>query len=185
MTNIDGPNGFTPIGHAGGGTPGRLNEYGIAAAYGTNIYFGDLVNLVTGGTIEVSVATTEGNIGVFQGVSYKNSAGEQVFSKYWDSPSGATEIKALVADDPNEEFVCQTGGSLALTDMGANADILTTHAGNTTTGRSGQEVSGTSGTGTAQLRLVRLFDAPDNAFGTNAQVVVRINEHRSTNRTGI
>ena len=185
MTNVDGPNGFTPIGHAGGGTPGRTNEYGIASGYGTSIFYGDLVNLVTGGTIELSVATTEGNVGVFQGVSYKNAAGEQIFSKYWPASTVATDIKATVADDPDEEFLCQTGGSLALTDMGANADILTTHAGNATTGRSGQEVSGTSGTGTAQMRLVRLFDAPDNAFGTNAQVVVRINEHRSTNRTGI
>lgn len=185
MANVDGPNGFTPIGHAGGGTPGRLNEYGIASGYNTSIFFGDLVNLVTGGTIEVSVATTAGNIGVFQGVSYVDSAGEQKFSKYWPASTTATKIKALVADDPDTEFVCQTGGSLALTDMGANADILTTHAGSTTTGRSGQEVSGTSGTGTAQLRLVRLFDSPDNAFGTNAKVVVRINEHRSTNRTGI
>jgi len=185
MANTDGPNGFTPIGHAGGGTPGRLNEYAILSGYTSNLFTGDLVNQVTDGTIEVSAATTVGNTGVFMGVSYVNSAGEQIFSKYWPASTTATNIKALVADDPNEEFLCQTGGSLALTDMGANADILTTHSGSTVTGRSGQEVSGTSGTGTAQLRLVRLFDAPDNAFGTNCQVVVRINEHRSTNRTGI
>lgn len=185
MANEDGPNGLTPIGHASGGTPGRLNEYGIAAAYGTDIFKGDLVHQVTGGTIELAAVTTVGLAGVFMGVMYKNSAGEQVFSKYWDSPSSATDIKALISDDPNTEYRVQTGGSLALTDMGANADSLATHAGNTTTGRSGVEVSGTSGTGTAQLRLVRLFDAPDNAFGTNAEVVVRINEHRATNRTGI
>lgn len=185
MANVDGPRGFTPIGHATGGTPGRLQEYGIASGYGTSIFFGDLVNLVTGGTIELSVATTEGNVGVFLGVSFVNAQGEQKFEKMWTASTTATEIKAIVSDDPQTEYLCQTGGSLALTDMGANADILTTHAGDSTTGRSGQEVSGTSGTGTAQLRLVRLHRTPDNAFGTNADVVVRINEHRSTNRTGI
>ena len=89
MANVDGPHGFRALGHAGG-TPGRLNSYAIAAAYSTDIFYGDLVNLVTAGTIELSVAATAFNIGVFQGVQYVNSAGDQIFSKYWDSPSSAT-----------------------------------------------------------------------------------------------
>ena len=185
MPNTDGPNGFSAVGQRGGGTPGRLSEYEIASGYATSIFSGDLVQLVTDGTIELAVAATAGIIGVFQGVQFVNAAGEQKFEKMWTASTTATFIKASVSDDPNELYRCQSGGSLALTDMGANADILTTHAGNATTGRSGQEVSSSTGTGTAQLRLIRIFDVPDNAFGTNVEVIVQINEHRATNRTGI
>jgi|SaaInl4_135m_RNA_FD_contig_21_3400974_length_1518_multi_5_in_0_out_0_2 hypothetical protein len=186
MANVDGPHGFRPLGHNGGGTPGRLNEYGIATGYATNIFFGDMVKLLTGGVIDLCVADEVGAIGVFQGVSYVDAAGEQQFSKYWPASTTATSIKALVADDPNELFVVQCDGTVALTDMGANANLIATHAGSTVTGRSKQEVSATTLTGTAQLRMVRLYDAPDNSFATaNPEIVVRINEHRSTNRTGI
>ena len=185
MPNVDGPHGFRPIGHAGG-TPGRLNSYGIATGYGTNIFFGDLVHLVTDGTIEVAVATQEGVIGVFQGVQFVDAAGEPKFEKMWTASTTATNIVALISDDPLAEYVIQCAGTIALADMGGNADIITTHAGIVRTGRSRQEVSASTGTGTAQLRLLRIFDAPDNSFATaNVEVIVRINEHRSTNRTGI
>lgn len=184
MANADGPHGFRPVGHAGG-TPGRLNSYSIATGYGTNIFFGDLVHLVTAGVIEVAVAAQEGVIGVFHGVQFVDAAGEQQFEKMWTASTTATSIIALVSDDPLEEYVVQCDGSLALADMGANADVIATHAGIVRTGRSRQEVNPSTGTGTATLRLIRIFDAPDNAFGTNVEVIVRINEHRSTNRTGI
>ena len=185
MANTDGPNGFRAVGHSGGGTPGRLNEYGIATGYGTNIFYGDLVHLVTGGTIELAGTSQAGLIGVFAGVQYVNAAGEAIFSKYWPASTTATSIQALVYDDPNELFLAQTGGTLALTDMGANADSLAAHAGDTTTGRSGAEIAGSSGTGTAQLRLVRIYDEPGNSFAEHVSLIVRINEHRSLNATGI
>jgi hypothetical protein len=36
----------------------------------------------------------------------------------------------------------------------------------------------TVATGTAQLKILELYRATDNALGANAMVVVRINEHQ-------
>ena len=56
------------------------------------------------------------------------------------------------------------------------ADIVAT-AGDTNTGQSKHEVSGTTGTGTANLRILGLYEEPKNAYGTNGVLEVVIHEH--------
>ena len=96
MANTDKPFGLRAVRHLSGGCV-QTNEYTIAAAYATNLYSGDPVQLVAGGTIEICVAAQADCMGVFSGCSYVNAAGEQVFSKYWPTGTVATDIPSMTA----------------------------------------------------------------------------------------
>jgi hypothetical protein len=50
--------------------------------------------------------------------------------------------------------------------------------GNNTTGVSGMELAGTPAkTAALDLKIVGLYNVPGNEFGTNAVLVVKINQH--------
>lgn len=159
-----------------GGTPNRLAEYPIASEYAANIFVGDFVKLASDGTIQVAAAGDR-LLGVFQGCFYTDATGRPQFSKSWTSGTVATDARASVSDDEREIYVVQTSGTLSgQTVVGTLADIVA-GTGNSTTGISGHTISGTTGTGTAQLRIKALWRSPDNAWGQYARVEVQIFEH--------
>ena len=177
MANLDAPAGAKPFRHLSGGMI-RASEYKIASGTSSNIFTGDFVKLLATGYIDVASA---GNriLGVFAGVKYTASDGEVVYKKYF--PTGTTtlasaDVTAYVYDDPNITYRIQSAGSADFTDIGNLADHVA-GSGSTTTGQSGHEVSGTTGTGTAGLRILRLIDDPDNSAGTNGELEVAIYEH--------
>lgn len=177
MANLDAPNGFTPAYHLTGGTV-RSSEMRIADQYATSIFSGDLVKLVATGTIEVAAAG-DSVVGVFAGCSYTAADGEVKFSKYWPA---STDVKgayatAYVYDDPKIVFRAQFDGASGIADIGQMADMVA-GTGNTTTGRSGQEISSTTGTATAQLRILDFVGSPGNdPASNNAEAFVQIVEH--------
>ena len=178
MANLDAPSGARPFRHLSGGMI-RASEYKIASGTSSNIFTGDFVKLLATGYIDVASA---GNriLGVFAGVKYTASDGEVVYKKYF--PTGTTtlasaDVTAYVYDDPNITYRIQTAGSADFADIGNLADHVA-GSGSTTTGQSGHEVSGTTGTGTAGLRILRLIDDPDNSAGTNGEFEVVIYEHQ-------
>ena len=177
MANLDAPSGARPFRHLSGGMI-RASEYKIASGTSSNIFTGDFVKLLATGYIDVASA---GNriLGVFAGVKYTASDGEVVYKKYF--PTGTTtlassDVTAYVYDDPNITYRIQSAGSADFADIGNLADHVA-GSGSTTTGQSGHEVSGTTGTGTAGLRILRLIDDPDNSAGTNGELEVAIYEH--------
>ena len=177
MANLDAPSGARPFRHLSGGMI-RASEYKIASGTSSNIFTGDFVKLLATGYIDVASA---GNriLGVFAGVKYTASDGEVVYKKYF--PTGTTtlasaDVTAYVYDDPNITYRIQSAGSADFADIGNLADHVA-GSGSTTTGQSGHEVSGTTGTGTAGLRILRLIDDPDNSAGTNGELEVSIYEH--------
>ena len=177
MANLDAPSGARPFRHLSGGMI-RASEYKIASGTSSNIFTGDFVKLLATGYIDVASA---GNriLGVFAGVKYTASDGEVVYKKYF--PTGTTtlasaDVTAYVYDDPNITYRIQSAGSTEFADIGNLADHVA-GSGSTTTGQSGHEVSGTTGTGTAGLRILRLIDDPDNSAGTNGELEVAIYEH--------
>ena len=192
MANTDAPKGAVPIKHLDGSPwNGSLNEYLIASAYNTTIYFGDFVKMTATGKIELAAA---GNtiLGVFQGVNYRNSSGEVVFSKYWPASTvtfNSEDAKALVVDQPDVIFEMQQDSDTdtpSQADIGTNADFIATHTGSTLTGLSKEEVdTSTCTTATANLRILRFVPKPDNAVGAYAKVEVLINEHFYKTTTGI
>jgi hypothetical protein len=193
MANTDAPKGAVPIKHLDGSPwNGALNEYLIASAYNTTIYFGDFVKMTATGKIELAAAGDTTNLGSFQGVNYRNSSGEVVFSKYWPASTAtfnSEDAKALVVDQPDVIFEMQMdsdGATPSQADIGTNADFVSTHTGSTLTGLSKMEVdTSTCTTATANLRILRFVPKPDNAVGAYAKVEVLINEHFYKTTTGI
>jgi len=162
----------------------RANKYTITSGLAENIFTGDVVIITSGGVLTPHTATEVNNIGVFGGVSYTAADGSYVYSQYWPSGTVATDIIAYVYDDPYTVFKAQSAGTPAQTNIGNCADIVA-GAGSTTTGQSGFEISGTMAAGTATCKILGLFEAPDNAFGTNAIMEVLINEHLLKDSAGI
>lgn len=186
MANLDQPYGLRAVRHLTGGVV-STNEYTIASGYVANIFSGDPVQLVAGGTIEVCAAAGADAIGVFSGVTYVNASGEQVFSKYWPASTTATEIKALVFDDPFIIFAIQSDATgVALGDIGAMADWELV-AGDTSIGVSKTNLDTSAAISTqAGLRILRLVDDGSNAPGAYADVEVLMAEHRfNTSAAGI
>lgn len=176
MSNIDGAFGLRPVRHINGSCI-HNNEYSIASGYSTNIFYGDAVEMTgTGRNVAVSVGGNVDSIGVFQGCRYVNAQGEQVFSKYWPASTVATEVVALVVDDPDVIFEGQCD-TLAAGDIGALVDY-DDGAGAAFTGLSGREVVGSStGTSGKALRVIRLVPRPDNAYGAYAKAEFMFAEH--------
>ena len=79
-------------------------------------------------------------------------------------------------DDPHIVFAIQSSGSTVFADLGNLGDHVVT-AGSTTTGQSKHEINGSTGTGTAGLRVLGLYNEPKNAYGTNVVLAVTIYEH--------
>lgn len=183
MANADAAFGFVPIRHMSGYAP-RANKYTITSGLAENIFTGDAVILAADGTLQPAAATEVNIIGVFGGCSYTASDGSYIYSEYWPTGTVATDIIAYVYDDPYIVFKAQSAGTTAQTNIGNCADIVA-GAGSTTTGTSGFEISGTMAAGTAQTKIVALYDAPENSFGANAVMEVLINEHVLKQTAGI
>ena len=175
MANADAAFGFVPVRHMSGSTI-RANKYTITSTLAENIFSGDLCVLTSDGVITPHTATETNNIGVFAGVNYTASDGSFVYSEYFPSGTTGTDIVALVYDDPQIVYKCQSAGSPAQTNIGNCCDVVA-GAGSTLTGQSGFELSGTMAAGVATCKILALWDSPENAFGTNAVMEVLINEH--------
>ena len=111
-----------------------LSEYTIASGYATALGKGDPVKLHTDGTL---IKATNGNdaIGVFYGVNYIDSTGAVKIEKYWPASTVATQITALVMDDPNRTFHVKGEGPIPLVQPG-DIFALNLTAPNALTGRS-------------------------------------------------
>ena len=83
-----------------------------SAALGS-MYVGD--PLKAGTSCTVLPAPAEANdkcIGVFQGISYVNVDGEQVFRRYWESGTSGTDIKIHISRDPAQTYFIQGDASV-------------------------------------------------------------------------
>ena len=179
MANVDAAFGAKPVRHLTGGTI-RANEWKIIGdgTSSTAIFTGDFVKLLGTGYIDAAAA---GNrmLGVFAGCKYTDSSGDIIFKRYYPASTttlGSGDITAFVYDDPNIVFAVQSSGSTVFADIG-NLGNHVAGAGSTTTGGSAHEIDGTTGTGTAGLRILGLYNEPKNAYGTNVVLETVIWEH--------
>lgn len=181
MANVDKPFGLRPIGNLS--ATGAQKQYGylIADNQSGAIYQGDLVTVYDGYLVKFAPATHTAAVGVFNGCNYIDpTTGKPTWKNYYPGSVNITqgEITADVLDDPNQLFIVQVDESVAQTDIGKNADVVGT-GGSTTTGVSSMELDSSTIAKSAalNLKIVGLWDVPGNEFGTNAVVVVKINEH--------
>ena len=183
---VSGPSGLVPV-KLVSGVPfvGVTRQYSIASAYDTNIFSGDAVQLLTGGTISRDTADAAMTpIGVFLGCTYTDpSLGYQLFNQYYPADTVASDIMAYVADGTDVLFkvavlssaagVTPVIGDLAITDLGANVAMIN-NDGDTATGNSRCGISdSTATTNTLPLRIVELVEETKNSSGGFTEALVK------------
>ena len=159
----------------------RPTAYAIATGYSSNILQNQPVKIGTDGTIQAA-AIGDRFIGTFQGVEFTDSDGRRRVSNKWTASTAATDIVAYVTLDPTIVYEIQANGSIAVTDIGKQADFTTITAGSTVTGLSALmlDTATLTDTGNASLRIIDIAPGPDNAFGDSYTVVqVQIAEHQN------
>lgn len=179
MPNINGAYGLRPSRHRNGGCL-QTNAYSIASGYAADLFTGDPVVMTgTGRNIALAAAGTTNAIGVFAGCRYIDAEGKPQFKPYWPANTVATEIEALVYDDPNIIFSVQCD-SLAEADVGQLCDWAA-GTGNVKTGLSGAQAEGSAVAAIDKsLRILKLIPSPDNAYGAYAKAEVQFIEHALT-----
>ena len=195
MVNVNAPFGLRAVGELGSNIQnGGTTEYNILPGLATQIYKGDLVQiLAANGTIQQSAAGNADCLGVFNGCLYDDPTTQKpTWSNYYPggiTPTGGGLIKAFVYDDPNKLFEIQGSAILAKTAaVGKNTDILLAQ-GNTINGQSASQLNTAlpPAIATAQLRIVGISTDPENSdpLTANANWIVRINEHVYSRATGV
>jgi len=192
MANVNAPSGLSPVQYknaspwTGGG---RL--YFIASTDANAYAIGDPVTLsgsgdsngvpgvtlATAGTGSPVLGPVLGAGGIVEGAAYTDP------SNINTTIIPATKTKGyyvLVADDPNIIFEIQEGGAgaaLTAADIGTNVNLLAGTNSGYLSGWTFNNASGGAGA-TIQLQLLGLARKPNNAFGTYAKWLVRINNHQ-------
>jgi len=183
MANQDAPFGAYPVNQNGGVYNGQINKYYIPASDATVMAKGDIVKLAGSGDTDGVASVTRAAagdtpVGIIVGFEWPTRA-EENLPNY---KPASTETYALVADDPNVQFIIQEdsdGGALAVTDIGLNADIVVANA-NSTTGRSQVELDSSTAatTSTLVLNIKSLYQTDDNEVGDNAVWLCGFNVHQ-------
>ena len=199
MANEDKPMGGIVVGRVGAVTSNHSTEQFLIPSSDSNNYFiGDFVDLAgTANSTVISNGTTEHAIGTLPTIT-KATAGDNnpivgVITGFEGNPDdngvvygkASTNRVAKVCTDPDVLLLiqCDSGANLAVTDIGANANLVFTHAGSTTTGRSGDELNigaGSATTQTYQLKIHRVSTVRGRNEVGAAHCVVEasINNHR-------
>jgi len=181
MANVDKAFGLRPLGNLSATGAQKQYGYEIADNQSGAIYQGDLVTIVDGYVVKFAPATHSAALGVFNGCNYIDpSSGKPTWKNYYPGSVNITsgKITADVMDDPSQLFIIQADGNVTQANIGKNADVIGT-GGSTVTGVSTMELNSATIADTAalNLKIVGLWNVPGNELGTNAVVVVKINEH--------
>jgi hypothetical protein len=184
MANINKPFGLRPSGNLSATGAQKQYGYEIADNQAGAIFQGDLVVLFDGYIIKYDAATHAAPTGVFNGCQYNDPtrANKPTWKNYYPG-SINVEIGAIyceVLDDPSQLFLVQTDGAFVQANIGKNADPTASTTGSTVNGISNGTLASASIAKTAALtfKIVGLYAVPDNELGTNAVVVVKLNQHQ-------
>ena len=194
---VDAPYGLVPINLIGGQVyAGSTRLMPIASGSATAIYKGDVVKLISSGTIEKDTGTDAATpVGVFLGVTYTDDDFGKVFKDYYPGGISKSDIEAYVVDDPDVLFkvaivsATTTIGFVNQTAVGNNG-VLVQNAGSTISGVSGVAVdNGTATTSTFPVRIVDVIPETAQAGnpGSFTEVIVKWNDgmHQYENPTGV
>lgn len=195
MANTSRVNGLNPVKYLNGAAwNGQCNTYFIPSGDATAVFVGDAVKAdATGDTVAagglalgiqsvIQAAATNAILGVVVGFAVSplnlNTPQYRVAS---------TGRYVLVCDDPNVIYEVQTSnGTLAVADVGLNANIAVA-AGSTTTGNSGVtlDVGTAATTATLPLKILGFTQRPDNDnTAASSKVLVKINNSQFGSSTG-
>ena len=194
---VDAPYGLKPINLIGGQVfAGATRQIPIASGYATNLLNGDVVKLVSDGTLEKDTGTTTATpVGVFLGCRYTDpNLGYELYSQYYPANTVASDIVAYVADDPDQLYkVAVVSGTTTIAGVGrtvvGNNVSLVQNAGSTATGNSKVAVLSSSAATTNTLPIRVIDVVPDTKTGadTYVELIVKWNwgMHQYQNATGV
>ena len=184
MANKNAPFGLKPVRMMSGAPySGGQSRYRIASGATTPIFQGDLVTQLTAGVLGRHAASgTVPIVGVFNGVSFTNSDGEQIFSNHYAGSITSSDIIAKVIDHPNVVFEVQCNAAFPVADIFGNFDIVDgSPVGDTKSGRSNTECAVSTGNTTASLplKVLDISEDPDNSDvgSTDTNVLCVIQNH--------
>lgn len=193
---VSAPYGLLPVNLIGGQSyAGASRQIPIATNSATAIFYGDVVKLINSGTLEKDTGTDAATpVGVFLGCSYTDPTYGLTFRQYYPGTTNITDVKAYVADDPDQLFkVAVTSNATTVSYVNqtavGNNGVLVQGTGSTTTGRSAVSVD--DGTGTTSTFPVRIIDViPETqttTAGSYTEVIVKWNAgmHQYENPTGV
>lgn len=189
MANDNRPVGLYPLRPAGHSTI-PVSVYQMNT--GTDLFLYSPVAIAADGLVAAAIVGTAASVaylGSIVGFLDENKASIQELDPWFDASDATAARYAIVADDPNQEFLVQedTGGAaLTQAEVGTVFSMLyLATSGNTTTGIASLELdrSTTVTTTAGQVQLLRLHDALNsdgtaNAVGNWGKWVVRILKHQ-------
>jgi hypothetical protein len=175
---VSAPYGLKPINLIGGQVfAGSTRNYPIQYGYATNIFYGDIVNIIRGSIVDnadTTDSTGTGIVGVFLGCSYTNPTTKQKqFAQYWPAGTAAGDCQAIICDDPDTVFkvvMCSATtviASAASAMLGQNFGLIQ-NAGNVNTGNSAIAALYASSTTSADLALRVVGLVGETAIQTSA-----------------
>lgn len=194
--SVSGPYGLIPINLIGGQVfASATRQIPIATNSSTAIFFGDVVKLNSGGTLDKDTGTaTATPVGVFLGCSYTDPTFGKTFRQYYPGTTNITDVVAYVQDDPDALFkaaVCTAGSTtisfVTRANVGENS-ALVQNSGNTITGDSRVAISATAATAsTLPVRIIDVIPETQSSAGSYTEVVVKWNQgmHPYLNPTGV
>lgn len=153
----------------------------IESGYNANILQFQPVKIGASGTIEAAAATEAAIVGTFMGVEFTDTDGRRRVSNKWTASTSATQIVAYVTTDPSIVYEIQASASVAITDIGSQADFASVTAGSTTTGLSAAmlDAAQLTNSGNEILRIVNLAPEVNNNWNDAYTIVqVQISQHQ-------
>lgn len=171
MANVNNPHGLRPLmRNYNGGRP-ECESYTKEVGYAAAIYIWDpvteLAGVLNGPASGITPGTTR-----YRGVAM-------------DYSLASVAAVMTIMDGAMAMFSCQEDASgasnVVAAKMGYMANLTTT-AGDSTRNTSKVQLSGTSINTTSSLdvRIDRLLNVPDNAYGANARLEIHFNKHQGT-----
>lgn len=156
------------------GYTGNTNEFLIDPTYADTIYTGDVV-VLNGGYVEEASGNTAGAItgpilGVFNGCRYIDAEGGYEFRNQWDGGAGRSEIYAMIAMPPHQNFHAKLSAPGSAADVGTRRGLVYA-AGSPQYGDSRVLVGAVAATGPVVIQ--RLANLPGNSWAS-AQPIVEV-----------
>ena len=164
-----------------------LSEYKVAASSAL-ISHGAMVVLTADGVVLSSGNTDVNNLGVLSGVFYTDATtSKPTWANYLLASNTATDIVAFVSDDPYTMYeIMSADTAFNQNEVGGCADqVFANVVSPLYISRS--KISGTTGSGTAQLKILGVSNDPDHSDITEEGFAlnVMINEHILKQTAGI
>jgi hypothetical protein len=191
MSSSATPHGATPVGSlVSCAYNAKVTHYKIKSAYGTSIFYGDVVKWADDNpntTIAKDTGTTACTpIGIFLGCAYTDPTTSQFTpNQYFPASTAASDIVAYVASDPFLIMQMQCDGAADQDDLGKNCALVQT-AGSTSIGRSKNsvDISTVATTATLPVKIIDFVDGPDSAIGDSYTDVLVVFNSQSAFGTG-